>query len=225
MEKVIEQDSPQTIYRNPFLANAMVAFNMIDTIGGGIKKMFQKQQQRFFPLPTYDLTNPEKVVVTIPGKILNEDYTRLLIENTDMELSTAILLDKVQKQIRLTIDEHKFLKSKRFIEGRYPNLFVSSRIAAMTGEKARYIKNRGFDKKYYQDLIIAFIKKHHRASRQDINYLLLEKMPNILNEKQKLNKIKNILYEMSKKLEMIQNNGTDKSPIWILKTKTNSENN
>jgi len=32
VEKVIEADAPETSYQNPFLANAMVNLNMIDTI-------------------------------------------------------------------------------------------------------------------------------------------------------------------------------------------------
>ena len=55
VEKVIEQDAPPERYRNPFLANAMVNLKMIDTLGGGIKKMFLLQRQRYFPMPDYDL--------------------------------------------------------------------------------------------------------------------------------------------------------------------------
>jgi len=46
------------------------------------------------------------------------------------------------------------LKKQGLIEGRYPNLFVAARIAATTGMKARHIRDRGFDKKYYQDRIL-----------------------------------------------------------------------
>src|SRR3990172_8169225 len=70
VEKVISQDAPLEIYRNPFLAEAMVNLNMIDTQGGGIKRMFQTQMKRFFPLPDYDLTEPERVAVTVRGSIL-----------------------------------------------------------------------------------------------------------------------------------------------------------
>ncbi len=35
VETVIRQDAPLEIYRNPFLADAMVELNMIDTQGGG----------------------------------------------------------------------------------------------------------------------------------------------------------------------------------------------
>ena len=79
IEQVIRQDAPSEVYRNPFLARSMVALNMIDTIGSGIKRMFLTQKNRFFPMPDFDLSTPERVVVRIHGKILDEKYTRLLI--------------------------------------------------------------------------------------------------------------------------------------------------
>ncbi|MFH1562627.1 MAG: RNA-binding domain-containing protein [Nitrospirota bacterium] len=216
VEEVIKLDAPPTQYRNDHLVRAMLNLNMIETIGSGIKKMFQKQRQRFFPLPSYDLTDPEKVIVKIQGKILNENYTRLLIEQMNLGLSTVMLLDKVQKRINISKDEHKFLKSKRFVEGRYPKLFVSSQIAATTGKKAQHIKNKGFDKKYYQDLIIEFIKKYDSAPREEINELLLDKLPDIMTKEQKTRKIHNMLSEMSGKLTMIKNIGSRKKSSWIL---------
>lgn len=219
VETVIQQDAPPEFYRNSFLATAMVNLNMIDTIGGGIRKMFQFQKQRYFPMPDYDLTQPKRVIVSIHGKILDENYTHLLIENADMELNTAILLDKVQKRTRLSKDEHKSLKSKKLVEGRYPNLFVSSHIAAVAGEKARYIKYKGFDKRYYQDLIVSFIKKHGSASRGEINDLILDKLPEVLTEKQKIQKIHNLLTEMSRKLGIIENIGSYRYSKWVLISK------
>ena len=69
VEKVVIEDAPEEFYRNRFLATAMFNLKMVDTAGGGIKKMFHFQRVRFFPLPEYDLSN-EKVKVTILGKIL-----------------------------------------------------------------------------------------------------------------------------------------------------------
>jgi len=68
------------------------------------------------------------------------------------------------------------------------NIFVSSKVALTTGDKVRYTKQKGFDKKYYQDLIIEFIKEHRLATREEINSLLIDKLPDILNEKQKMQK-------------------------------------
>lgn len=216
VEEVIKMDAPLEQCRNPFLARAMVNLNMIDTIGSGIKKMFVTQKQRFFPLPDYDLSSSDRVVVKIQGKILDENYTHLLIDNTNLALTTVMLLDKVQKRIPIPREAHDILKSKGLVEGRYPNIYVSAKIASITGNKAQYIKYRGFDKKYYQDLIITYLKKHKHASRKEINDLLYGKLPDILSDRQKLTKITNLLYEMSKKLELIHNEGSKKKSRWVL---------
>ena len=215
VEKVIQQNFPQK-HRNNFLADAMLNLGMIDVIGSGIIRMFTMQKERFFPLPDYDLGDPNKVNVKIFGKVLNENYTRLLIKNKDMDLSTVMFLDKVQKGIQLSRDEHKLLKSKKLVEGRYPNLFVSSRIAAATEEKAKYIRYRGFDDQHYKDMIVAFIGKYHSATRTDIDNLLTSKLPDALNEQQKRNKIRNLLYAMSKKDNTIKNKGSNRKPKWVL---------
>jgi len=216
VEAVITQDSPPEIYRNHFLVGAMFNLNMIDTIGGGIKKMFQTQTRRFFPLPDYDLTQHEKVIVKIAGKELNENYTRLLIKNPNMDLTTVMLLDKVQKGIGIPKDAHKSLKSQKLVEGRYPRLFVSSSIAAAMREKAKYIKYRAFDDQQYKNMIIAFIKRYGSASREEIDDLLLKKLSDVLSEKQKQNKISNLLYAMSKKDKIIKNDGSRRVPKWVI---------
>ncbi len=213
IERVIDQDAPQEYYRNAFLADAMVNLNMIDTIGSGIKKMFLKQRSRFFPLPDYDLSNPEKVAVRITGRVWDINYTRMLMKKTDLDLKTVILLDKVQKSLPISEEEIQGLKKFKLIEGRKPNLFVSSHIAKITDSKADYIKNKGFDNQYYRDMIIGYITKFRSASREDIEKLIIEKLPNILSDKQKKDKVKNMLQSL--KSSNIIDLTTDKR--WILK--------
>ena len=42
---------------------------MIDTVGRGIKKIYTKQRNRFFPMPDYDIDNEHRTVgITIYGK-------------------------------------------------------------------------------------------------------------------------------------------------------------
>jgi ATP-dependent DNA helicase RecG len=213
---VIQQDAPLEIYRNPFLAEAMVNLNLIDTQGGGIKRMFQKQRSRFFPLPDYDLSQPERVAVSIRGRILDERYTRMLMARTDLDLATIILLDKVQKRQPITHEEHHRLKTSKLVEGRYPNIFVSAPVAAATGQKAKHIRDRGFDNRYYQDLIVELITRHQPITRSEIDRLMLGKLPEILTDTQKLRKIHNLLYELSHRLNRINNTGSRKSPQWVL---------
>jgi ATP-dependent DNA helicase RecG len=214
VEKFIEQDAPPERYRNKLLADAMVNLNMIDTIGSGIKKMFNEQRKRFFPLPDYDVSNPEKVQVRLHGQILDENYSRLLMENLDLDLKTVILLDKVQKKIRLPKDDVDNLRKRGLVEGRYPNVFVSVQVAKATDKKAAYTKSRGLDKEYYKDFVVKFIKQHGQATRKEIDELLWEKLPDILSEKQKKNKVSNLIAELSQK--KIQNVGTRRDPLWKL---------
>ncbi len=143
VEELIRRDTPSEIYRNPFLAEAMVNLNMIDTQGGGIKRMYLTQARRFFPLPDYDLSDPTRVCVTIRGEILDEHYTRLLMDRTDLDLEKVILLDKIQKRVRVSQEDHRLLKRFGLVEGRYPNLHVASMVARLTDQEAMHIRVKG----------------------------------------------------------------------------------
>jgi ATP-dependent DNA helicase RecG len=213
VDKVIQQDAPLEIYRNPFLAEAMVNLNMIDTQGGGIKRMFEKQMQRFFPMPDYNLSEPDRVQVNLPGSILDEQYSRLLMERADLDLWQVILLDRVQKRQRIPQEAHRRLKAAGLVEGRYPNLLIAGRVAKVTGQKARHIRERGFNKQYYLDAITALIREHQPIPRSEIDRLLLDKLPEILNEKQKKAKIHNLMAELAKKGK-IENRGSRAQPAW-----------
>lgn len=215
IERVIQADAPENQYRNPFLANAMVNLNMIDTIGSGIKKMFIIQKNKFFPLPDYTFDN-NKVQVQIIGKVVDLDYARKLAELSSLTLPEIIALDKVAKKKHLTDFEIKELKDKKLIEGRKPNFFISSSLATITGEKSDYIKQRGFKDEHYKRMVLDFIKEYGSATRQDIDKLILDILPKVLDKKQKSNKIRNMIYAMSKKDKTIKNQGTVRYPKWVL---------
>ena len=217
VETVIRSSAPPDFYRNPFLAGAMLNLNMIDIIGSGIRRMFIRQRERFFPLPDYDLSEPERVKVRLFGKVLDENFTRLLIEKVDLDLMDVLALDKVQKKRPITDEESRRLKKRKLVEGRRPNLFVSAKIAAVIGDKAAYIKHRAFDRSHYKKMILSFLKQYGAAGRQEIDDLLLDKLSDTLNHKQKRNKIGNLLFEMARKDQSIQYIGPRKSGQWHLK--------
>jgi ATP-dependent DNA helicase RecG len=221
VEDMIRSDAPPEVYRNPFLAQAMVNLNMIDTIGSGIKRMFMLQRERSFPLPDYDLDDPNKVMVRLTGRVLDENYTRLLMSQADLDLLDVIALDKVQKKRMLDDETFRRLKGRKLIEGRRPNLFVSAKIAAVTEQKAAYIKNRAFDKAHYKDMVVAYLQRFGQATREDINRLLLDKLSDVLDDKQKRYFITNLLQEM-KREKLIQVDGATRGAFWRL-YKTNAK--
>jgi ATP-dependent DNA helicase RecG len=204
-------------YRNKFLAEAMFNLNMIDSMGYGIHKMTKSQYHRYFPLPDYTHSKRDEVVLEIYGNAIDENFSKLLIEHIDeMNLTQVILLDKVQKNLPITDDAAKLLKKKGFIEGRKPNYFISAQIAEATNQKAEYIKNRGFKDDHYKKLVIDFITQYKKANKEDIERLLLDILPSVLDENKKRNKIKNLIYAMHKTDKSIENQGTTRYPVWTL---------
>jgi len=196
VEEVIRRDSPPELYRNRFLAEAMVNLNMIDTIGSGIKRMFSTQRKRYFPMPDYDLSELGRVRVRIMGKVIDERYTRMLMQRTDLSLMEVIALDKVQKGKPITDEELKALRAKRLVEGRRPKLFVSAEVAAVTETKADYIRKRTFDKQHYKKMIEDYLRRFKTATRIDFDKLLFKKLSDAQTNEQKNNFITNLLQEM-----------------------------
>lgn len=215
VEAVIRQDSPPETYRNKFLADAMVNLKMIDTQGGGIKKMFGIQMKRFFPLPDYEL-QPGKVAVRIFGEIIDERYSQLLMKRTDFDLWTVILLDKVQKKVAIDKEQCKHLKTVGAVEGRYPNIFISAKVAKAVGEEAKHISNRGLGSRYDMDMIYDLIREHGPVSRQKIDELLLKRLPDILTGDQKKRRIHYYLTLLAKQGKII-NKGSRRLSQWVLK--------
>ncbi len=195
VENVIQADAPEPRYRNPFLASAMVGLNMIDTIGGGIKKMFIIQREKFFPLPDYDISE-DRVQVKITGKVIDMNYALKLAQMPELNLDEIILLDKVSKNKPMNGNEIKILKSKNLIEGRKPNFHISLKVAKKTDQKKQYIKLKGIENEYINKIIIDCIKDFGEIKRVDLENVLMSKLSENLDIKQKKNKIKNALQKL-----------------------------
>ena len=202
-------------YRNPFLAQAMVELNMIDTMGYGIHEMFAGQARRFFPMPDYDLNDPQAVKMTLYGRVVDAAYSRALIQKADLSLEDVLALDRVQKRLPLDEKTVRHLKRSKLIEGRKPNFHVSAAIANAAEAKAAYIKTRALSDSYYRTLITEYLEKFGKASRTDLDDLLRDKLSDALDEEQKLNKIANLITSMRRAGE-IQNAGSRKAPQWML---------
>ena len=215
---IINEGYVPPYYRNPFLAQAMVNLNMIDTAGMGIRRSFEKLRERFFPMPDYDLSEENRVKVTIYGKILDEQYSKLLLENTDLTLTEVMLLDRVQKNILITKEQSDLLRKNKLTERRYPNIYVSKSISEIVDDKISYINNSGFDDKYYKDLVLKYIDDFGSITKADLDKLLMSKLPNSLDDVQKKRKIKYLVNEhLQKKENIIKNIGTTRYPIWTRK--------
>ena len=199
-------------YRNQFLAQAMANIKMIDTEGFGIHKMFVSQKERWLPMPDYDKSDNDNVVLTLPGNVIDENYSLMLLENTNIDLTTAVLLDKVQKGKPISENAVKMLRKEKLIEGRKPHLYVSKYIAKATDKQVEYTLKKGFNDAECQEWIIKALNDHKVLSRKQINELLWNKLPIDFTEDQKIGKIGNLLTKLRKKGIIY----TDEKRLWHL---------
>ena len=197
VHNAIEQIGPQKFYRNQALCQGMVNFNMIDTIGRGIRKVFTEQRKRFFPMPDFQIDEAKKeVTVKIYGKLIDEKYYRLLKANPDLSLFDCMALDSIQKHEVIDKEMASHLRKLHLIEGRYPHLFLSE-YAAQTSDdkelKTEYIKNRSFNNRHFKEMIVSYLRSFGGATRSELNTLLQSKLSDILTDEQKIRKIGNLL--------------------------------
>lgn len=218
IETALEPGYKPPYYRNVFLCNAMVNLYMIDTNSMGIPMMYQIQRDKCFPLPTYDLSIANRVRVTVYGKILDKNYTQLLHADTELNMRMVFFLDKVQKKEVISKESFKLLKRQGLVEGRYPNIFVSFKVADIVGQKAAYIRNRGLEDDICKQLIVKALEAMGEASKREIMEVLENALPEVLDEGQKSKKVSNLLQAM-KKEGLVAAEGKTRHAKWILQQK------
>lgn len=202
-------------YRNPFLVEAMTELNLIDHMGYGIHRMVQDQVRRFLPLPDYDLSAPGEVKLTIPGAVIDDSYSQILMVRPDLPLEDVLALDRVQKGLDISPEAGGRLRKAKLIEGRKPHLRVSATIADATGKLAEYVRTRPQTDAHYAKLLRDYLERNGESSRADINELLSPLLPEVLTGEQKRNKVSNLLAKLRKEGSIV-NVGTRGQPKWRL---------
>ena len=161
--------------------------------------MMTKRSQRWsFTTALTKWSDNDNVVLTLPGTVIDENYSLLLLENTNIDLTTAVLLDKVQKGKPISENAVKVLRKEKLIEGRKPHLYVSKFIAKATDKQVEYTLKKGFNDEECKEWIIKALNDHKVLSRKQINELLWNKLPVDFTDTQRLNKIGNLLMRMKR---------------------------
>lgn len=214
-DEYIQGEKTPRRYRNPALVQAMVELNMIDTMGYGIHSIYTGQARRYFPLPDYDLSAPGAVKLTIYGGVVDPAYSRLLMQNTNLPLADVLALDRVQKKLPIPDEAATRLRRNKLIEGRKPHFHVSAAVAEATSNKADYIRTRAQDDTFYAKLLSDYLEQFEQANRTEVNRLLMDKLSDALDDKQKYNKISSLLTRLRRN-GVIVNTGSDTAPCWQL---------
>ena len=200
LQKALATHGPQRHYRNECLCNAMVNFNMIDIVGRGIRKIFNQQWERRFPMPDYEIDAAKKeVAVRLYGNAINEKYTKLLKDNKDLSLEDCILLDAVQKGHRLSESDAKNLLERGLVEGEYPDLTISLSIARQTKQLPEYTKVKGLERDKIKQMALQYIQNAGEEGTKKNSLLdyLKDVLPQRNSQEKNLRLLGNILSEMN----------------------------
>ena len=200
VQKALATHGPQRHYRNECLCNAMVNFNMIDIVGRGIRKIFNQQWERRFPMPDYEIDAAKKeVAVRLYGNAINEKYTKLLKENKDLSFEDCLLLDAVQKGHQLNEVDAKNLLSRGLIEVQDDQYYISLDVARKTKQVPEYTRTKGLERDKLKQMVLQFVQNsgEYGATRETIILYLANALPERNTKEQNQRLVGNILSEMN----------------------------
>ena len=200
LEEVLSTDEPQKFFRNDCLCQAMVHFNMIDTVSRGIKKMFTEQWQRRFPMPDYEIDNDkQQVAVRIYGTSIDERYTNMLKNNDSLTLWDCISLDAIQKGHRIDETVAQDMIQRGLIEGEAPNYTISLGVAKASKQLAQYTKAKGLEKARLKQMVLQLLQNAGKdGARREIIYdYLRDLLPSNKSQEQQLRYLGRLLVEMN----------------------------
>ena len=200
LEEVLSTDEPQKFFRNDCLCQAMVHFNMIDTVSRGIKKMFTEQWQRRFPMPDYEIDNDkQQVAVRIYGTSIDERYTNMLKNNDSLTLWDCISLDAIQKSHRIDETVAQDMIQRGLIEGEAPNYRISLTVAKKTKQLPGYTRVVGLERNKIKHMVLQYIQNagSEGAKRSEIMEYLGGTLPSRNTPDQNSQMVGNILKELA----------------------------
>ena len=222
---VLERKNIASKYRNKVLVDAMKELGMIDKLGSGVKTMYETLRKKTFPFPTYHYDKEfDETKLEIYGKEIDKKFTEILMNKSDLDFNTTIILDKIQKNKINEIDKKdlKKLRDQKLIEKIQKNYILSIKVAEILGKEADYTKKKGFSDDKISNFIIEHLENFSNGlTRKQINEYVWDYLSEILSKEQKIKKINYILYKLQKR-GVIKNFGNDKIPLWkLLKNKIN----
>ncbi|HSW05460.1 ATP-binding protein [Aquabacterium sp.] len=203
-------------YRNACLATAMDEIGMIDKAGFGISDMVRIQRERYLPLPDYVGSTAARTVFNVLGQSLSLDYSRLLMQQSDIDLATVLLLDHLQKGHDLTAEQRRQLRLRGLIEGRGARTTISAGVATATDRETEYVDASGLDTAHFRALVLKLLALGPQP-RAKINRLLLDKLPaTVVGDTRRRAYVKALLQELTRRGEIQNVGGATKAARWAL---------
>ena len=152
-----------------------------------------------YPTVAFAIVQKKKeVAVRIYGNAINERYTKLLKENSNLTLHDCISLDAIQKDHRIDDEIAQDLLKRGLIEGEAPNYTISLGVAKASKQLTGYTKVKGLERDKIKQMILQYIQNagSDGAKRDAIMEYLEGTLPSRNTKEQNTELVSNILREM-----------------------------
>lgn len=176
--------------RNPLLADAFKRAGIVERTARGIDTIFYEQLRNGRPAPSYARSNEATVSVVIPGGVANLDFVRLLVteaqQGFDLALDELLILNALWQARSVTTDDAARLVQKpesqaraalhRLVEGglveergqkKGRTWHLSAATYRLLGDKAGYVRQRGFEPLQQEQMVLQYVEKHGRITRRE----------------------------------------------------------
>jgi ATP-dependent DNA helicase RecG len=176
--------------RNPLLADAFKRAGVVERTARGIDTIFYEQLRNGRPAPSYERSDSAGVVVVIPGGEANLDFVRLLVTESQqgrvLALDELLILNALWQERSLTTDAAAHLTQKPEAETRATlhrlveaglieergqkkgrTWHLSAATYRLLGDKAAYVRQRGFEPLQQEQMVLQYVEKHGRITRKE----------------------------------------------------------
>ena len=91
---------------------------------------------------------------------------------------------------------------------------MAASVAEVTGTQATYSRSKGMDKACMKQVVLDYLDRFTTTTRAKIDELLIPLLPTDLSDKQKQDRVKNLLSELSSKDQKIVCEGRGPRAVW-----------
>ena len=176
--------------RNPLLADACKRAGIVERTARGIDTIFYEQLRNGRLAPSYARSDAVTVVIVIPGGEANLDFVRLLVTEAQagrtLGLDDLLILNALWQERNVDTAEAARLTQKpetetratlhRLVEAglveergekRGRTWHLSAAAYRALGDRAAYVRQRGFEPLQQEQMVLQYVEKHGRITRKE----------------------------------------------------------
>ena len=178
--------------RNRVLAEAAKRIGLAERTGRGVDKIYRAMLRSGHEIPDYSDSNPTSVILRLNSSELDEQFVRMLVEEekkmdrlmpvdalivlstlkNERRASLAELTQKVQKREADTKVTVEWLVELGMVDavgsGKARRYMLSSKVYALAGNEAGYIRQRGMTMNQEKALILSHVEQFGKINRATV---------------------------------------------------------